>query len=80
MVRIDVKVRPAEIKTGEDNGWFVTVSGIEGDAVAPPQGTTLMWGGAGSVNPGGQPPTGNPPVPTPGNPSPGKPSSGGTTR
>jgi len=26
--RIDISVRPAEVKAGEDNGWFTTVSGI----------------------------------------------------
>ncbi|HEV8018721.1 MAG TPA: type II secretion system minor pseudopilin GspI, partial [Steroidobacteraceae bacterium] len=36
VVRIDVKVRPAEVKAGDDNGWFTTVSGIQGDAVGIP--------------------------------------------
>jgi len=36
VVRIDVKVRPADIKGDEDNGWFTTVSGIQGDAVGVP--------------------------------------------
>jgi len=44
MVRIDVKVRPADIKAGDDNGWFVTVSGISGDAVGPPRGDMPLWG------------------------------------
>ena len=42
--RIDVKVRPKEVKAGDDNGWFVTVSGIAGDALQAPNGTTPMWG------------------------------------
>jgi general secretion pathway protein I len=44
MVRIDVKVRPAEVKAGDDNGWFVTVSGMMGDAVAAPRGDMPLWG------------------------------------
>ena len=44
VVRIDVKVRPAEIKADEDNGWFTTVSGIQGDAVGVPNGYLPDWG------------------------------------
>jgi hypothetical protein len=44
VVRIDVKVRPAEIKAGDDNGWFTTVSGIQGDAVGVPNGYLPDWG------------------------------------
>ncbi len=47
IVRIDVSVRPAEIKAGDDNGWFTTVSGVAGDALAPSQGTTPTWGTGG---------------------------------
>ena len=47
IVRIDVSVRPAEIKAGDDNGWFTTVSGVAGDALAAPQGTTPTWGTGG---------------------------------
>ncbi len=43
IVRIDVKVRPAEVKAGDDNGWYITVSGITGDAMAPMQGTSPLW-------------------------------------
>jgi general secretion pathway protein I len=47
MMRVDVKVRPAEIKAGDDNGWFVTVTGMMGDAVARPGITTAAsWDGA----------------------------------
>ena len=45
MERIDVKVRPAEVKAGDDAGWYVTVSGIVGDAVGAPGSATLSWGG-----------------------------------
>jgi general secretion pathway protein I len=44
VVRIDVKVRPAEIKADDDNGWFTTVSGIQGDAVGVPNGYLPDWG------------------------------------
>lgn len=43
MERIDVKVRPAEVKAGDDAGWYVTVSGIVGDAVAAPGTAPLNW-------------------------------------
>jgi general secretion pathway protein I len=43
MERIDVKVRPGEVKAGDDSGWFVTVSGIVGDAIASPGVTMLNW-------------------------------------
>jgi general secretion pathway protein I len=44
VVRIDVKVRPADIKADDDNGWFTTVSGIQGDAVGVPNGYLPDWG------------------------------------
>jgi len=44
VVRIDVKVRPADIKGDEDNGWFTTVSGIQGDAVGVPNAVVPDWG------------------------------------
>lgn len=34
--RIDVKVRPKELKAGDDDGWYVTVSGIAGNALGAP--------------------------------------------
>jgi general secretion pathway protein I len=49
MVRMDVHVRPADVKADEDKGWYVTLSGIMGDAVAPPRGDTPRWG-AGDPN------------------------------
>lgn len=51
IVRIDVKVRPADVKAGDDNGWFSTVSGIAGDALAAAQGTTPTWGNGGMGEP-----------------------------
>ena len=53
VVRIDVKVRPADVKADEDNGWFTTVSGIQGDAVGVPNGYQPDWGAQGFGN--GQP-------------------------
>jgi general secretion pathway protein I len=44
VVRIDVKVRPADVKAGDDDGWFTTVSGMQGDAVAVPNGYLPDWG------------------------------------
>jgi len=42
--RIDISVRPADVKAGDDNGWFATVSGIWGDAVGTPNGFQPPWG------------------------------------
>jgi type II secretion system protein I len=36
VVRIDVKVRPKEVKGGDDDSWYVTVSGIAGNALGAP--------------------------------------------
>jgi general secretion pathway protein I len=44
VVRIDVKVRPAEAKGDDDKGWFTTVSGIQGDAVGVPNFVNPDWG------------------------------------
>ena len=45
VVRIDVSVRPAEVKGGDDNGWVTTVSGISGNSVGTPDGgATPNWG------------------------------------
>jgi general secretion pathway protein I len=43
MVRMDVSVRPADIKADNDHNWYVTLSGIMGDAVATPRGD-MLWG------------------------------------
>jgi general secretion pathway protein I len=50
VVRIDVRVRPADIKADEDSGWFTTVSGIQGDAVGIPNTVVPDWGA--QVGPG----------------------------
>jgi general secretion pathway protein I len=53
--RIDVKVRPKDIKAGDDDGWYVTVSGLAGNALAAP-GTGPVMSAAGTIQnqvPGG---------------------------
>jgi general secretion pathway protein I len=44
MVRMDVSVRPSEIKADNDHNWYVTLSGIMGDAVGSPRGDLPLWG------------------------------------
>ena len=44
MVRMDVHVRPADVKGDDTSGWYVTMSGIMGDAVAQPRGDQPLWG------------------------------------
>jgi general secretion pathway protein I len=44
VVRIDVKVRPADVKGDDDNGWFTTVSGIQGDSIGVPTAWVPDWG------------------------------------
>ncbi len=71
--RIDVSVRPADVKAGDDNGWFTTVSGVWGDALGTPNGYQPDWGTQASsglpappvtapplVRPGPQSPPGSP--------------------
>ena len=65
--RIDFKVRPKEVKAGDDDGWYVTVSGIAGSAMATPGMATALvdWDG-GNANPNGNDPNklpNNPPPP-----------------
>lgn len=43
VLRIDVKVRPSEVVASQDNAWFASVSGVLGDAVAPPRGDQPSW-------------------------------------
>jgi general secretion pathway protein I len=59
IVRIDVKVRPKEIKGGDDDSWYVTVGGLAGNAVglAGSSEQMVVWdpapgGGGGTGNPG----------------------------
>lgn len=57
--RIDVKVRPKDIQAGDDDNWYVTVSGLAGNALAAPG--TAQWGSfaSGSALAGGSNNTGN---------------------
>jgi general secretion pathway protein I len=46
MLRIEVSVRPADSSRSlsDDSGWYVTLSGLWGDAVALPRGDLPDWG------------------------------------
>ena len=76
ILRIDVSVKPTNAPGPKDTGWYTTVSGIVGDALAPPRGDMDPFGipaqpsGPGGGNPPGGNPQGTPnPNPTP-NPQP----------
>jgi general secretion pathway protein I len=75
--RIDISVRPAEVTSGDDKGWFTTVSGIQGDALGTPNPADPLWGAQTlSGLPGGPQtpaPTPSPAPPPPGSPKPGSP-------
>jgi general secretion pathway protein I len=75
IVQIDVKVRPAEVQGGDDNGWVTTMTGFVGDAVAASQGGAMpVWGNnqnaTGTATPGSQTPgnSQNPGTQNPGTP------------
>jgi len=55
MVRLDVMVRPADSKADNDHGWYVTLSGIIGDAVGAPRGDMPLWGSGTTTPTPGQP-------------------------
>ncbi len=58
VVRIDVLVRPKEIKAGDDEAWTTTVSGISGNSVGVPDGYNPSWGAQTpryAANPGANP-------------------------
>jgi general secretion pathway protein I len=71
MVRMDVMVRPADAKGDDKTGWYITLSGIMGDAISAPRGDMPLWGSGttapGTGQPGSNPATpgqnGNPPLP-----------------
>jgi general secretion pathway protein I len=72
ILRIDVSVKPTNAPGPKDSGWYTTVSGIVGDALAPPRGDMDPFGippqptGPGGGNPPGGTPTPNPnPTPNP---------------
>jgi general secretion pathway protein I len=68
IMRIDVRVKPAEV-TG-DNNWYATVSAITGDALAFPSGVIDYYGRlpGNPGGPGGPGAPGNPRGPNPGSP------------
>jgi general secretion pathway protein I len=51
MVRMDVMVRPTDVKADDKHGWYVTLSGIMGDALSAARGDMPLWG-SGSTAPG----------------------------
>jgi general secretion pathway protein I len=57
IMRIDVKVRPKELKAGDDDSWYVTVSGLVGNALAQPGSSVgiINWGDPNSPLVPGQP-------------------------
>jgi general secretion pathway protein I len=44
VVRIDMKVRPKEVKAGDDEAWTTTVSGIYGGSIGRGDGYNPNWG------------------------------------
>ena len=79
MVRLDVMVRPADVKADDKHGWYVTLSGIIGDAVSAPRGDLPLWG-SGTTTPGPGQTGNNNPLTTVPNGTPTLPSSGRQTR
>jgi general secretion pathway protein I len=65
--RIDFKVRPKEVKGGDDDSWYVTVSGIAGSAMATPGMATALVDWDGGNAGAGQNPDGNDPTKLPKN-------------
>ncbi len=63
---MDVMVRPADVKADDKHGWYVTLSGIMGDAVSAPRGDMPLWGSGTTPGLPGQNPTtpGQPGTPT----------------
>jgi general secretion pathway protein I len=57
ILRVDVSVKPSEVSG--DSNWYATLSGITGDALAPPRGDFDYYAQQ-PANPGGGPPGGNP--------------------
>jgi general secretion pathway protein I len=53
--RIDFKVRPKEVKGGDDDSWYVTVSAVMGSAIGTPGMAFPMysWDGGQNGQPGG---------------------------
>jgi general secretion pathway protein I len=43
VVQIEVDVRPADSKAGDDRGWYATATGFMGNAVGPPTPVVFQW-------------------------------------
>jgi general secretion pathway protein I len=54
ILRVDVSVRPESAPGGKESGWYTTVSGIVGDALALPRGDMDPYGVPMQPGPGGQ--------------------------
>jgi general secretion pathway protein I len=44
VMRIDMHVRPADVKGDDDGPWYTTMTGFQGDAVGVPNGYLPDWG------------------------------------
>ena len=77
-VRIDLSVRPAEVKADAEHAWTATVSGVYGNAITPPNPIDPNWGsqdtpftgangtpGNGTATPGAAPGPGGTGIPQP---------------
>lgn len=78
LLRMDVRVRDAQVKADEDSQWLTTVSGIYGSAVGRSDGMSPVWGTQNAfgvpapgtpTGTGPQQPTPQVPAPTPQTPS-----------
>jgi general secretion pathway protein I len=66
--QIEVDVRPADSKAGEDRGWYASATGFMGNAIAPPTTQTPPWSQSPTginVVPQPQPGGGQGPIPGP---------------
>jgi general secretion pathway protein I len=87
ILRVEVKVRPADMSASAKRSWYTTTSGIVGDAIAPPTGDLSKFrrptgeagpggdgqGGDQEQNPDENPPPDPNPEPDPGTPPEGEP-------
>ncbi len=58
VLKIEVKVRPKEVKAGDDEAWTTSVVGISGNSVGLPDGYNPNWGAQApryAINPNGTP-------------------------
>lgn len=43
MVQVDVDVRPADSKAGDERGWYASATGFMSNAIAPPTNPPPQW-------------------------------------